>query len=106
MVDTGAAYTWIPGSTLEGLGLERSFRLPFVLADGRIVERDLTETRLRLDGQVRTRIVVLGDEGSEPLLGADTLEGLGLSVDPINRRLVPISRFPIGANSSLRIQTL
>ena len=98
LVDTGAAYTWVPGSMLEELGLERSFWLPFVLADGRVVERDLTETRVRLDGQVRTTIVVFGDEGSGLLMGAYTLEGFGLAVDPINRRLVPIERFPMGSS--------
>jgi len=61
LVDTGAAYAWIPASTLEGLGLEPSFRLSFILADGRVIERDVTETRVRLDGQGRTTIVVFGD---------------------------------------------
>ena len=79
LVDSGAAYTWIPASILQGLDLQPSFQLPFVLADGRVVERDLTETRVRLDGQVRTRIVIFGDYGSDSLLGADTLEGFGLS---------------------------
>ena len=98
LVDTGAAYTWVPGSMLVELGLVPSFRLPFVLADGRVVERDLTETRVRLDGEVGTTIVVFGDEGSGSLMGAYTLEGFGVSIDPINRRLVPIERFPMGSS--------
>ena len=95
MVDTAAAYTWIPASILAQLGVEPAFRLPFVFADGRVIEKDVTETRVRLDGQVRTTIAVFGDEGTLALLGAYTLEGLGLSVDPVNRRLVPIERFPM-----------
>lgn len=95
MVDTGAAYTWIPRTILERLGLEPSFKLEFILADGRIIERDVTETRSRLDGQIRTTIVVFGDEGTDPLIGAYTLEGFGVAVDPINRRLVPVQRFPM-----------
>jgi len=31
----------------------------------------------------------LGDKGSEVLLGAITLEELGLTVDPLHRTLVP-----------------
>ena len=101
LVDAGAAYTWVPGSVLEGLGLEPSFRLSFILADSRIIERDVTETRVRLNGQVRTTIVVFGDEASEAPMGACTLEGFGLSVDPINRVLVPIPRFPMATHFAI-----
>ena len=100
LVDTGAAYTWVPSPILEELGLEPAFRLDFVLADGRVVERDVTETRVRLDGQVRTTIVVFGDESSDALLGAYSLEGFGVSVDPVNRKLVPIERFPMAPVAS------
>jgi predicted aspartyl protease len=42
-----------------------------------------------VNGQAVIRLVVFGNEGEEPLLGADTLEGLLLSVDPVKHRLVP-----------------
>jgi predicted aspartyl protease len=42
-----------------------------------------------VNGQAEIRLVVFGNEGEEPLLGADTLEGLLLSVDPVKHRLVP-----------------
>jgi len=90
LVDTGASYTWIPRPTLERLGVAPTFRLPFILADGRRIERDLAETRIRLRGQIRTRIVVFGDEGSQVLMGADTLQGFSLAPDPVNHRLMPI----------------
>ena len=93
---SGAAYTWVPRRVLERLGHQPSFRLPFVLADGRVVQRDLTEARIRLGGQIRTRIVVLGDNEGDPLFGADSLQGFGLAVDPVNHRLVPVEVFPIG----------
>jgi hypothetical protein len=35
-------------------------------------------------------IVVFGDEGALPLLGAVTLEEFGLGVDPIARKLIPV----------------
>jgi len=35
-------------------------------------------------------IVIFGEPGSEPLLGAFTLEGFRLAADPVNRRLVPV----------------
>lgn len=33
--------------------------------------------------------MVFGDEGVSPLLGAYTLEGVRLAVDPVGKRLVP-----------------
>lgn len=90
LVDTGATYTWIPRSILHRLQVAPSFRFPFILADGRRIERDMAETKVRLNGQVRTTLVVFGDEGSQSFLGAFTLEGFGLAPDPINRRLIPV----------------
>jgi len=90
LVDTGATYMWIPRSVLERLGAAPSFRFPFILADGRRIEREMAETRIRLNGQTRTTLVVFGDEGTLPLLGAYALEGLGLAPDPVNRRLIPV----------------
>src|SRR5947207_13840799 len=78
LVGAGAAYTRMPRDLLDRLGVASNRRLPFVLAHGTIVERNLGETRERLDGQELTRVVVFGDEGSQPLLGADTLEGFAL----------------------------
>ncbi len=90
LVDTGASYTLVPRSVLERLGLSGVFRHPFVLADGRQLEYDAAETRIRIDGQTRTTLVVFGEEGTEPLLGAYTLEGFGLAPDPLGRRLIPV----------------
>ncbi len=90
LADTGASYTWAPSSVLQRLGLVPTFRFPFILADGRQIEREMAETRVRLDGQERTTLVVFGDEGTQPSLGAYTLEGFGLAADPVGRRLVPV----------------
>ena len=90
LVDTGASYTWIPAPILHGLGIAPGLRFPFVLADGRRIERDMAETRVRFDGQERTTLVVFGDEDTAPLMGAYTMEGFGLAADPVNRRPVPV----------------
>ena len=42
------------------------------------------------DGLLAQGLVLLL-EGSEPLLGAVTLEEMGLGVDPLNQRLVPVT---------------
>ena len=75
LVDTGASYTWVPTSILRGLEITPTFRLYFILADGRRIERDMAETRVRLDSQERTTLVVFGDEGTQPYLGPTPWKG-------------------------------
>ncbi len=95
MVDTGATYSWVPTDILARLGVKPEFTRQLVTADGRVIERDMAETRVRLDGQERTTMVVFGDEGSIPLLGAYTLEGFGLAADPVGKRLIPVPGYAL-----------
>jgi len=90
LVDTGASYTWIPKDLLARLGVRAAFRREFVTADERVIERDMAVTMARWDGQSLPTLVVFGDEGSMPMLGAYTLEGFALAADPVNRRLVSV----------------
>ncbi|HLQ34598.1 MAG TPA: aspartyl protease family protein [Chloroflexota bacterium] len=91
LVDTGATFTVIPPEAWESLGLTTSHRLPFELGDGRRVELDLAEARVRIDGQDRVGYVVAGEPGSSALLGAVTLETFLLAPDPVHKRLVPVT---------------
>lgn len=90
LVDTGSSYTWAPRELLERLGVEPVDRWEFETADGRVIERDIGRTWVRIDGRSEVTLVVFGEEGSRPLLGAYTLEGLRLAPDPVNRRLIPV----------------
>ena len=90
LVDTGASYTWIPRDMLEALRVQPDEERAFVLADGREVRYPVAWVRIRLDERIQPTLVVCGDAGTEPLLGAFTLEGFGLGVDPVNRRLIPV----------------
>ena len=89
MVDTGATFTTLPGSLLRELGIEVTGRRDFWVADGRRIEMDFGEARVTINGDSVTTIVVFGEDEAAPLLGAYTLEGLALAVDPIAQRLVP-----------------
>lgn len=90
LVDTGATHTLLPSNLLQSLGIETIDRVSFQLADERLVEYEVGEARIRLDGRERTALVVFGPEGATALLGATTLELFNMAVDPINRRLVPV----------------
>ena len=59
------------------------------LADGRRIFMEYGEARATIDGESVTTLVVFGEENAPPLLGAYTLEGLALAVDPVEQRLVP-----------------
>jgi clan AA aspartic protease len=90
LVDTGATYTVVPASFLRRLGVTPHVRGTFALGDGRSIEMDIGRTWVRVNGQSEITLVVFGDEGVEPLLGAYTLEGLRLAADPLGPRLIPV----------------
>jgi clan AA aspartic protease len=90
LVDTGASFTWVPADVLTDLGLYPAERWGFQIADGNVIERDVTETLVRYEEKEHTTIVVFGDTGSTPLLGAYTLEAFNLAPDPMNHTLIPV----------------
>jgi clan AA aspartic protease len=89
LVDTGASYTMAPSDLLRRLGVPVFDRLTFVLADGRRVEKEVGQTWVRVGGRAVIRLVVFGEGREAALLGADTLQGLLLAVDPVAHRPVP-----------------
>ncbi len=88
-VDTGSSYTSLPATMLRELGVEPVRRQRFVLADGRVVDGDIGQTWLRLEGQSQMTVIAFAEEGTEPLLGAVTLEEFGLGIDTVAKKLVP-----------------
>ena len=90
LVDTGATHTMVPSQVLTQLGLEAVEQVSFQLADDRVVDYDVGEARIRIDGRERTTLVVFGPEETEPLLGATTLQLFNLAVDPVQERLIPV----------------
>ena len=80
----------LPREILERLGITVVDRFAYSLADETVVEYDVGEARLRLDGRERTTQVVFGPEGITPLLGAITLQLFHLGVDPFQEKLVPV----------------
>ncbi len=92
LVDTGASFTTLPGPFLYSLGVTPHDRFTFTMADGRQIRRDVGQTWIRIGDRSVITLVVFGDENVEPLLGAYSLQGLVLAVDPPNERLIPSPR--------------
>ncbi len=89
LVDTGATLSWISRSILERLGITAHSRLPFTLADGRSLDRDVAPVSLTIDGRKAPVPVAFGEPGEEAVLGATALEILGFVVDPVGMKLLP-----------------
>lgn len=89
-VDSGAVYSLIPGEILQRLGIEPHSEREFVLADGQVIRRRLATATFEYEGRCGDSMVIVGEPGDDPLLGATTLEGFGLVFDPFRRELRPM----------------
>ena len=91
-VDTGAAYSWFSRERLERLGIGPTDRRQFRTIEGRVIERDMASVFVAADGRTGGDNVVLAEpgDGDMEVIGAFTLESLGLAADVIHKKLVPI----------------
>jgi predicted aspartyl protease len=88
-VDTGAAYSWISRSTLEMLDIASVRRMQFRTIEGKVLERELAPVFLAIDGYIGGDNIVMAESGEMQVLGAHSLEALGLTVDPVQKKLLP-----------------
>jgi len=88
--DTGAAYSWISKARLEPMGVQKVRRLQFRTVEGHTVERDLAAVFLSTDGYTGGDNIVVAESGDLEVLGAHSLESLGLAVDPVHKKLIPL----------------
>ena len=97
LVDTGAELSWFPAPTLEALGIRRRKRWHFRQADGTILERWSGSARVFAGGTDTVDDVIFGEPNDLVLLGARSLEGLNLRVDPFLKTLVDAGPAPAAA---------
>lgn len=90
LIDSGAIYSVVPREILDRLVIRPLARQEFRLADGSKIVRDKGGALFRFQGQVGVADVIFGEEGDSVLLGAFTLEALGLALDPLRRELRPL----------------
>ena len=88
LVDTGAEATWVPRSVLEELGVVAQRHEAYRMADGRVLERDVGYVIVHAGGKATSDDVVFAEPGDLTILGARSLEGLNLRVDPRRKELV------------------
>ena len=90
LVDSGAVYSLVPGAILDELEIEPYKEMSFSLADGTVLKRKVCSAYFEFGGEGGPAPVVYGEPGDEPLLGATTLESLGLVLNPFTRTLHPM----------------
>lgn len=90
LFDSGSQYTLLPEAVWRKIGLSATRGQRFRLADGTLMEREIANCVIRLAelGETPTP-VVLGQADDVALLGAVTLEELGLVLNPFSRTLHP-----------------
>jgi clan AA aspartic protease len=90
LVDSGAIYSVVPTHILDSLGIKPITREEFRLANGETIVRKKGIALFKYGKRIGGADVIFGEEGDSELLGAFTLEALGLALDPLRRELKPL----------------
>lgn len=87
LVDSGATYTVVPSEFLKKLGIKPTREEEFFLADGKKIKRKVGNAIYEYQGIEGAAPVLFGEKNDDLLLGAFTLEAIGLTLDPLKRTL-------------------
>jgi len=98
-VDTGAAFSWVSKSELEAMGVSPLRRMQFRTIEGHIVERHVAPVFIGTNGFTGADMVVMAEAGDSEVMGAHSIEGLGLAADPVQKKLVPTVMLALAAPS-------
>jgi clan AA aspartic protease len=97
LADTGALFTQVPAELIAQIGIAPSGTRPVRYADGTKDLVPVAKVDQAINGVETATMVICGKPHSLILLGARALETLGLGVDPVNKRLLPIDAPMAGA---------
>ena len=89
LVDSGAFYSVVPEQVLKALGIKATSSREFILANGETLRMPVGNAHFKHKGIVGAAPVVFGEKDVF-LLGATTIEALGMILDPIRRQLKPL----------------
>lgn len=90
LVDSGAIYSVVPAKMLKELGIKPLKEEEFLLADGSKIRRKKGIALFKYKDRIGGADVIFGEKDDVVLLGAFTLEALGLMLDPLKRELKPL----------------
>ena len=87
LVDSGAIYSVVPTNVLSRLSIQPFPEDSSFLANGDKITRKRGVALFKYGERIGGADVVFGEEGDSNLLGALTLEALGLALNPLRREL-------------------
>ncbi|TLY34020.1 MAG: hypothetical protein E6K62_06255 [Nitrospirae bacterium] len=90
LVDSGAHFTQVPMTLLEQIGLIPFGTRRVQYADGTVISKPVASAEIQIGDEVTPTVILCGGPSDLILLGAFTLEGLNLGVDPVRKTLVPL----------------
>lgn len=102
LVDTGATDTVVPPECVDAVGLVPRAQRTYELADGRSTRMPTATADIEFLDDYVGGMVVFGEPGSRPLLGATALASMGVEVDARNGefRKLPLGRLKIRRDAS------
>ena len=86
LVDIGASFTVMPLDLAEKYLVETPFTAELRLGDGRVIEARVFVAECEIEGR-KGPVRVLAFKNAMPVIGIDTLETLGLKVDPVTGKI-------------------
>ena len=86
LVDTGASFTVLPLDLAEEVLYKTPYTVELKLGDSRMVDAKVFIGEVEVEDR-RGPVRILAFPGAQPVIGVDTLETLGLRVDPTTGRL-------------------
>jgi hypothetical protein len=91
VIDSGAEFSQIPEDAADYLGLQHEGERMFRLANGTAVVRPWGGVIVTLadTGDRAPSLVVIAERGTPVILGAHSLDALGLGIDTAGERLIP-----------------
>ncbi|MDI6788837.1 MAG: aspartyl protease [Planctomycetota bacterium] len=90
LIDSGAIYSVVPSDILIKLGITALTKEEFRLANGEKITRQKGIALFKYGNKIGGSDVIFGEPDDSNLLGAFTLESLGLALDPLKRELKPL----------------
>ena len=82
VVDSGSYYSWIPKGEAKKIDLKEIGKRKFRTISGEIVERPYGVGVFSVDGATGGSEVVFAEERDGIVLGAITMESMGIKIDP------------------------
>ncbi|MBS7612520.1 aspartyl protease family protein [Candidatus Bathyarchaeota archaeon] len=92
LIDTGTKRLLVPKNIADKIGIKPMFKVRAELADGTIKDVGAGPIYVEIMGRGAPDWVAIVEKG-EVCIGAETLETLGLAVDPTTGEIRPIRKF-------------